>query len=174
MKSVWVAAPGNGAGRQAVLSRNSSRATVWEAWILVTRQTRGPVKRVQIQRRAQRVLERLTRDLQIGQVDARHRDFGTRLQGLLNQVFNWTDLVLLVESQGVGGNDRRHRQHGISHVLGNGVLHQQLLELKIGLRADQVLFRRGNPALGLQQGNGSQGANPDLLLIVGERFLRQL
>ena len=106
------------------------------------------------------------------QVDAGFHQFGAVLQSVIDQILNGRDRLLLRHLHGGSRDDVGLGQHRIFNAAAERVLHQQLLQLQIVLRHDEVLLTGGHCALRAHHLNGRHGADLCLALCVFERFLR--
>ena len=95
------------------------------------------------------------------------------LQGVGDQVLDGHDRLLLGQFHGARRDDGSRGQLRVSHVTGERILHQQLLQLQVGLGDDQVLLPGSDGGLSARDLYGSQGPDLDLLLVVRERFLSE-
>ena len=100
------------------------------------------------------------------------------LQRIVDQVLNRDDGLLLGNLHRRGGDDIGLRQQRIVNAAADRILHEQLLQLQVVLRDDQVLLVGGNDALRTHHLNRRHGAHLRLsfrvfqgLLRIGERLL---
>ena len=91
---------------------------------------------------------------------------------VVDQVLNGSDGLLLRNLHGRGGNHVGFGEHWIFDAAAERVLHQQLLQLQIVLRHDQVLLVGGDRALRAHDLNGRHGADLRLTLGIVESLLR--
>ena len=159
---------------------NASRraATDWRIWtdvrgILRAAQSRSSVVSESIDSGQQRVANSLVADLAIIQIDAQFRKFRAVRQRIFQHVLHRRDRFLRRQVDGGGGNHLRLGEHRVFNRAAKRVLHQQLLQLQVGLRQNQSLLRRGNAVLRAHDLNRRQGSELHLLLIVGKRLLRE-
>ena len=66
------------------------------------------------------------------------------LQSLVDQILNGSDRLLLRQLHGRSGDDVCLGQDGIFNTAAERVLHQELLQLQVVLRHDEVLLTRGD------------------------------
>ena len=94
-------------------------------------------------------------------------------KSVVDQVFCWLDLLVCWNLHGGGGNYFCCREHRIVQRAAQRILHEQLLQLKVGLRHGERLLVRGYGALCAYRFDGSETADVDLLLSVGQCLLRK-
>ena len=90
---------------------------------------------------------------------------------IVHQVLGRDNRLLRRQFHGRGRNDFGIGQHRVDERAAERVLHQQLLQLKIGQRQGQGLLIGGDCALCPDHFDRREGPDFHLLLIVGERLL---
>src|SRR5690348_5830767 len=95
------------------------------------------------------------------------------LQRLIDKVLDRHDWFLLGERHGRCRNHFGIDQRRVLQGAADGVLHEQLLQVKIRLRLDQALLICSDGVLSSYNLNWSKAPNLNLLLRVGKGLLRE-
>ena len=88
------------------------------------------------------------------------------LQGLVNEIFSWSNRFLLRQGHRCGGDDFGIGELRILQGAAESILHQELLQIEVCLRLNEALLVCGDCILCAHNLDGRQAANLNLLLIV--------
>src|ERR1041385_419502 len=94
------------------------------------------------------------------------------LQRIVDHVLHWNHWLLRWHLHSRSRNDIGLSENGIFNAAAERVLHEQLLQLKIILRDDQILLIGGDRTLSAHHLNWRHRADLGLALAVVEGFLR--